>query len=109
MNALFATCLLVSLALALGVAFSSQRTRRWLKWLLLTALAIAWAALAFSLKDIVLRTKATLVMPGGARTPALLQPAAAQGLTLLLSLAGPAVVVSALGWLAVRASRRKPE
>jgi hypothetical protein len=107
MNALFATCLLVSLALALAVAFSSPKTRRWLKWLLFVSLVVAWIALGFALRDIVLRTKATLVTPGGARRPALLQPAAAQGLTLLLSLGGPALVVTALAWLAIRATRQK--
>jgi hypothetical protein len=109
MNALFATCLLVSLALALGVAFSSAGVRPWLKWFLVASLVVAWMALGFALKDIVLRTKSTLVTPGGARRPALLEPAAAQGLTLLLSLGGPALVVTALGWLAVRATRPKAE
>lgn len=109
MNALFATSLLLSLAMALAVSFSSPRTRPWLKWMLLLSLAVAWIALGFSLKGLVLRTKATLVTPGGARRPALLEPAAAQGLTLLLSLGGPALVATVLGWLAVRATRPKPE
>ena len=56
MPALFATFLLLSLALAGTVAFSSGKARGWLKWLLLLSLLVAWVALGFAVKDIVLRT-----------------------------------------------------
>jgi hypothetical protein len=108
--ALFATFLLVSLALAGAVAFSSPTgTRRWLKWLLLLSLAVAWMALGFAVKDIVLRTSATLVTPGGARRPHLIEQAASEGVMLFASLGGPALLTTVLGWMAVRATRPKPE
>ncbi len=107
MPALFATFLLLSLALAGAVAFSSPRARPALKWLLLASLLIAWLALGFAVRDIVLRTSTTLVTPGGARQPHLAGQAAREGLTLAVSLGGPALLVTALAWLALRATRRK--
>jgi hypothetical protein len=106
--ALFATFLLVSLALACALAFSSLKTRRWLKWVLLLSLLLAWGALGLSMRDIVQRTSATLVTPGGARQPHLIEPAAREGLTLFASLAAPALLATVLGWLAVRATRPRP-
>lgn len=109
MPALFATFLLLSLAFAGGLAFSAPKTRRWLKWVLVLSLALAWVALGFAVKDIVLRTSATLVTPGGARQPRLLEQAAREGLTLFASLGGPALLATLLAWLAVRATRPRPE
>lgn len=105
MPALFATFLLLSLALAGAVAFSPPKSRRLLKWLLLLSLLVAWIALAFALKDIVLRTSTTLVTPGGARQPRLIDQAAREGLTLLVAMGGPALLATALAWLALRATR----
>jgi hypothetical protein len=107
--AVFATFLLLSLALAGTVAFSSPRARRWLKWVLLLSLLVAWAALGLAVKDIVLRTSATLVTPRGVHQPRLVDKAAREGLTLLAALGGPAFLATALGWMAVRATRAKPE
>jgi predicted membrane protein len=107
--AVFATFLLLSLALAGALAFSAPKTRRWLKWVLLLSLALAWVALAFAVKDIVLRTSATLVTPGGARQPHLVDQAAREGVRLFASLGGPALLATLLGWLAVRATRPHPE
>src|SRR5882762_3502468 len=107
--ALFATFLLLSLALAGTVAFSSGKARGWLKWLLLLSLLVAWVALGFAVKDIVLRTSATLVTPRGVRQPRLIEQAAREGVTLFLALGGPALLATVLGWLAVKATRRRPE
>ena len=107
MPALFATFLLLSLALAGAIAFSSPKSRGRLKWLLLVSLLFAWIALAFALKDIVVRTSTTLVTPGGARQPQLIDQAAREGLTLLLAMGGPALLATALAWLALRATRPK--
>jgi hypothetical protein len=107
--ALFATFLLLSLALAGAIAFSSPRSRGFLKWILVLALIVAWIALGFAVREIVARTSVTLVTPGGARQPHLLEQAARQGVTLFLSLGVPAILVTFLAWLAVRATRRKQE
>ena len=109
MPALFATFLLLSLALAGTVAFSSPRARRWLKWVLFFSLLVAWGALGFAVKDIVLRTSATLVTPRGVHQPRLVEKAAWEGLTLLVALGGPALLATALGWMAIKATRPKPE
>lgn len=110
MTALFATLLFLSLAFALAVAFSSPKGRRWLKWVLLVSLAAAWGALGLSVARIVARTSSTLVTPGGARQPHLLGEAAREGLTLLASLGGPALLATALGFLALKATRpRSPD
>jgi hypothetical protein len=107
--AVFATFLLLSLALAGALAFSAPKTRRWLKWALALSLLFAWVALGFALKEIVQRTSATLVTPGGARQPYLVEQAAKEGMTLLVSLGGPALLATVLGWLSVRATRPRPE
>ena len=75
MPALFATFLLLSLALAGALAFSSPGTRGWLKWVLLLSLLVAWVALGFAVKDIVLRTSATLITPRGVHQPQLVEQA----------------------------------
>ena len=109
MPALFATFLLLSLALAGAVAFSSGKARGWLKWLLLLSLLVAWVALGFAVKEIVLRTSATLVSPRGVRQPRLIEQAAREGLTLFLAFGGPALLASVLGLMAVKGTRRRPE
>lgn len=105
---LFASFLLTSLALAGAVAFSSPKSRRPLKWLLLLSIVLAWIALVFAVRDILVRTSTTLVTPGGARQPRLIDEAAREGLTLLLSMGGPALLATVLAWLALRATRPKP-
>jgi len=109
MQAVFASSLLLSLALAGAIAFSSPRTRGWLKWILLLSLVLAWAALAFAVKDIVLRTSATLVTPKGVHQPRLVEKAAREGATLFVVLGGPAILATVLGWLAIKATRAKAE
>lgn len=110
MPALFATFLLLAVGLAGAVAFSSERGRRPLKWLLLLALLFAWAALGMALVKIAARTGATLVTPGGARQPRLIEQAGHEVLMLLLSLGGPALLATLLGWLSLKATRpgRRP-
>ena len=108
MPALFASFLLLSLAFAFAIAFSSPRGRRTLKWLLILALVASWAALAAAVTEIVARTSSTLVTPGGARQPHLMQQAAREGLTLLAALGGPALLATLLGWLSLKATRNEP-
>lgn len=108
MPAVFATFLLLSLAFAAGVAFSSPKGRGPLKWLLTLSLLAAWVCLVFAVRDIVLRTSTTLVTPGGARQPHLIGQAAREGLMLAASLGGPALLATLLGWLALRATRPRP-
>jgi hypothetical protein len=105
LTALFAAFLLLSLSLAGAIAFSSDRGRPRLKWLLIFSLLFTWAALGLSVEQIVSRTATTLVTPGGARQPHLADPATRQGLMLLAALGGPALVATALGWLALKATR----
>jgi hypothetical protein len=108
--ALFATFLLLALAFAFAVAFSSERSRGPFKWLLLLALLLAWVSLGAAVAQILARTGSTLVTPGGARQPHLIQQAAREGLLLALVLGGPALLVTGLGWLALKATRkRRPE
>jgi hypothetical protein len=105
LTAIFAAFLLLSLVLAGAIAFSSERGRPRLKWLLILSLLFTWAALGLSVERIVSRTAATLVTPGGARQPQLADQAALEGLMLLAALGGPALVATALGWLALKATR----
>jgi hypothetical protein len=105
--ALFATSLLLALALAFAVAFSSEKSRGPFKWLLLLALLFAWVTLGMAVAQIVARTGSTLVTPGGARQPHLIEQAAREGFLLALVLGGPALLVTALGWLALKATRRR--
>ncbi len=105
MTAAFASFLLLSLIFSGAVAFASDRMRPRLKWLLIFSLLLTWAALGMAVEQIVSRTAATLVTPGGARQPHLADPAAREGLLLLAALGGPAVVATALGWLALKATR----
>jgi len=103
--ALFATFLLLALALAGAIAFSTERSRRPLKWLLLLALLFAWGSLGLAVKQIVSRTGSTLVTPGGVQQPHLIEQAAREGWMLALSLGGPALLATALGWLSLKATR----
>ena len=105
MPALFATFLLLALALAGAVAFSSERSRGPLKWLLLFALLCAWVALGTALFQITARTGSTLVTPGGARQPHLIEQAGREALMLLLSLGAPALLATFLGWLSLKATK----
>ena len=105
MPALFATFLLLALALAGAIAFSGERSRRPLKWMLLCALILAWGSLGLAVRQIVSRTGSTLVTPGGARQPRLIEQAAREGWMLALSLGGPALLATALGWLSLKATR----
>jgi len=100
---------LLSLAFAAAVAFSSPRSRPALKWLLLLALLVSWGALGMSVARIVSRTASTLVTPGGARQPHLIDQATREGLTLLLSLGGPALLATLLGLMALKATRPQNE
>ena len=92
-----------------AVAFSTAGSRRALKWLLLTALFLAWVTLGKALFQIVARTGATLVTPGGARQPHLIGQAGQEALLLLAVLGGPALLATALGWLALRATAKGPK
>lgn len=105
MPALFATFLLAALALAGAVAFSTERGRRPLKWLLVLALLGAWLSLARAVTQIQRRTGATVVTPGGVRQPRLIGQATREALLLAAALGGPALLATALGWLALKATR----
>ncbi|HEX4382882.1 MAG TPA: hypothetical protein VH083_08030 [Myxococcales bacterium] len=102
-----ATFLLLSIAFSLAVAFSAPKQRRLFKWILLGTLFVCWLALGAALAQIVARTASTLVTPGGARQPHLLEQTIREGLTLLFSMGGPALFATFVGWLALKASRRK--
>ena len=104
---LLATFLMLSIACSLALAFSAPKQRRLFKWILLGTLFVAWLSLGASLARIVARTASTLVTPGGARQPHLVGQATREGLTLLFALGGPALFATFVGWLALRASRRK--
>ena len=107
MPAVFATCLLASLVLAVAVSFSSERTRpRW-KALLIVAVLFAWIALGWRVAQLVTRTANTLVTPGGARQPHLIESAGREAVLLLGSHAAPALVCTALAWLALKATRSR--
>ena len=110
MPALFATFLLLALCLSGAIAFSTERGRRPLKWFLLLALLLAWASLGKALFQIAARTGSTLVTPGGARQPHLIEQAVQEGLMLLLSLGGPALLATFLAWLSLKATKpgRRP-
>ena len=105
MPALFATFLLLALAFSAAIAFSSERGRKLLKWLLMVALLGTWITLGSAVAQIMKRTRSTLVTPGGVRQPHLIQPATREGLMLALSLGGPAILATGLGWLALKATR----
>lgn len=103
-----AALLLLAFVLCGAVAFSNQRLRPRLKWLLLFSLLLLWLSLGFSIAQIVARTSSTVVTPGGARQPQLVDSAAGEALTLLAALGGPALLATVLAALALKISRRKP-
>ena len=107
MPALFATFLLIALGLAGAVAFSSERSRGPLKWLLILALLLSWGSLGSAVAQIMRRTGSTLVTPGGVRQPHLIEQATREGILLALALGGPALLATALGGLAIKATRRR--
>ena len=106
MTALFATFLLASLALSVGVAFSGPRARGRLKWVLFGTVLVSWLSLGVLLAQILARTADTVVTPGGARQPHLFGSAAHETALVLASHGGPALLVTILAALAVRANRR---
>lgn len=107
MTALLATVLLFSIAMDVAVTFANPRQRPALRRVLIATLSIAWIALVAAVAQAIARTATTYVMPGGAERPHLVQEATREGLTLLLSMGGPLLFATFIGWLALRASRRK--
>jgi hypothetical protein len=107
MPALLATFLLFSIASALAVVFAPPQQRRFCRRVLVGTLLVAWLALGAAMAQIIARTATTLVTPGGARRPHLMAQAAREGVTLLLSMGGPALFATFIGWLALKASHRK--
>lgn len=105
MSSLFALLLCLALALAATVAFAALRLRTRLRWALRVSLILVWAALFVSLWQIGLRTSLAVVAPGGARQPHVIQSALGQVITLLVSLGGPAALVTALGLWALNSTR----
>src|SRR5205085_11794595 len=99
------TLLVVSRATSLAIAFSTPRSRRPLKWVLVFALLFAWASHGSAVAQIRKRTGSTLVTPGGVRQPHLIEQATREGLMLALALGGPALLATALGWLSLKATR----
>ena len=108
MTALLATVLLFSLALALLTAFAPPGKRRLCRWMLAGTLLVVWLALGAAIFQALTRTATTVVAtPGTARPPRLVEQASREGLTLLYSMGGPALIATVLGLLAIFASRRK--
>jgi hypothetical protein len=107
MTAVLATVLLFSIAMAVVVAFANPRQRPACKRVLIATLAVAWIALGAAVAQAVARTASTIAMPGGAQRPHLVEEAAREGWTLLFSMGGPLLFATFIGWLALRASRRK--
>ena len=103
----FAALLLVAFVLCGAVAFANDRLRPRLKWLLLASILLVWLSLGFSIRQIIARTSSTVVTPGGARQPHLMDSATGEALTLLASLGGPALLATILAALALKISRRK--
>jgi hypothetical protein len=107
MTAVLAAVLLFSIAMDVAVAFANPRQRPKLKRVLVATLVVAWIALGAAVAQAVARTARTYVMPGGAQRPHLVEEATREGVTLLLSMGGPLLFATFIGWLALRASRRK--
>ena len=112
MTALFALCLFVSLGLAAALALAPLRIRGRLKGSLVVALLLAWLSLAMALTQIGARTASTLVTPGAARNPELVESAANEALELLVALGSPALVATGLGLFALwvtRTGKKRPK
>ena len=105
MSVLFAFCLFLSLGLAAAVVLSPQRIRGRLKGLLVVALLLAWLSLAMALTQIGARTASTLVTPGAAKNPDLVESAASEALELLVALGTPALVATGIGLFALWVTR----
>ena len=107
MPALLATFLLFSIAGAVATTFAPPPRRRLCRRFLLATLFVAWLSLGAAIVPGVTRTATTLVTRGGARQPHLIEQATREGLTLLLSMGGPALIATIVGLLAIKASHRK--
>jgi ribosomal protein S18 acetylase RimI-like enzyme len=106
----FALFLVLSLGLAAAVVFAAAPRRGKLKVLLVVSLLLAWSTLGVALWQISVRTASTLVAPGAALRPGLGKSAANQALTLAGALGGPALLVTTLGFFALRSTRKpRPE
>ena len=104
-SALFAVLLFIALVLAAGAAFAPLAWRRRVRVGLKAALVLVWASLGVALWQIGLRTSLALAAPGSARRPQLISSALSELWSLLLSLGGPAAIVSMLGVWALRSTR----
>ncbi len=105
MTALLPFLLLSVLVLCGAVAFAPLRLRNRLRWTLRLAVLLCWGAVGFSLWESASRTAVTLVSPGPARRPEMIDSALGQATTLLFSLGGPAALVTALALWALRTTR----
>jgi hypothetical protein len=106
-TALFSVCIVLSLALDAAVVFSTERTRRRLGVVLVFVLVLTWVFLAVALLQIAWRTESPLIPAAGVRRPGLVRSAGREALVVLASFGGPALLATAIGGLALRASRRK--
>ncbi|MBS2025138.1 MAG: GNAT family N-acetyltransferase, partial [Deltaproteobacteria bacterium] len=100
---------MVALAMSAAVAFASPHLRRRLIWLTLGALLLVWLSLAAALLGIVDRTSDAILTPISARRPQHVESAAEGALTVLLSLGGPALLVTVLGLWAIKSSKLLPQ
>jgi len=105
LTVLFALCLFVTLGLSAAVVLSPKRVRGRLKGLLVVALLLAWLSLAMALTQIGARTASTLVTPGAARNPELVESAANEALELLVALGSPALVATGIGLFSLWVTR----
>lgn len=105
MTALLPFLLLLVLVLCGAVAFAPLRLRNRLRWTLRLAVLLCWGAVGLSLWQSASRTAVTLVSPGPARRPEMIESALGQAATLLVSLGGPAALVTALALWALRTTR----
>jgi carbonic anhydrase len=104
-TALLPLLLLSVLVLCGAVAFAPLRLRNRLRWTLRLAVLLCWGAVGLSLWQSASRTAVTLVSPGPARRPDMIDSALGQAATLLVSLGGPAALVTALALWALRTTR----
>ena len=81
---------------AAALAFVADGQRPRLRWALRGELLLVWLTFAFSLFQIGQRTALTVVTRGAARQPQLVDGAVGQVGTLLVSLGGPLLLVTAL-------------
>ncbi len=107
MSSLFALLLFAALVTAAALAFVADGQRTRLRWVLRGELLLVWLTFAFSLLQIGQRTALTVVTRGAARQPQLVDGAVGQVGTLLVSLGGPLLLVTALCLWALLASREK--